>query len=359
MKGEFESAATSIADKGIPQKTSLLRSMAALIRLEASSPQGLCCPDALDCFLNEERFQGNNADIEPSMLVSRAFYLLRHGCDQQAETLFGAIVDSNQVKAHPKAEACYALARLMLRSFSKEEAAHWCRKALLFNPDHLNAKRVLNSLTGDKHPIAQLDVHPACPRWGKTRGTSIDRYYIEKFLAMNAHLVRGNVIEVQGNDYAYRFGGFKTNRIDVLDIDETNKNASIIMDLTSQTNNLQECCDCFIVTQTLHVIHDIETVLKNISAMLKPAGKALVTLPCVSRIDHGAGLEHDSWRFTPASATKLFNTYFKNVTLEVYGNALSGAAFFYGLSFEELSQEQLDHRDPYFPVLIGIRAEKA
>ena len=41
-----------------------------------------------------------------------------------------------------------------------------------------------------------------------------------------------------------------------------------------------------------------------------------------------------------------------------HGNVLAGAAFLYGMAVHELTREELDAHDPYFPVVYTIRAVK-
>jgi hypothetical protein len=66
----------------------------------------------------------------------------------------------------------------------------------------------------------------------------------------------------------------------------------------------------------------------------------------------------DYWRFTDASARRLFAEVFgaDNVTVTTYGNVLTACAFLHGLAAHELRAEELDHHDPDYQVIIGIRA---
>ena len=48
---------------------------------------------------------------------------------------------------------------------------------------------------------------PVSRVFGLDRGTPINRYYIEKFLASQAASIRGRVLEVGASDYSRRFGG--------------------------------------------------------------------------------------------------------------------------------------------------------
>ncbi len=70
------------------------------------------------------------------------------------------------------------------------------------------------------------------------------------------------------------------------------------------------------------------------------------------------GFDGDYWRFTAASTARLFADLFPAdaLTITGYGNVLACAAFLYGLADHELSREELDATDPYFPVIYGVRA---
>ena len=61
------------------------------------------------------------------------------------------------------------------------------------------------------------------------------------------------------------------------------------------------------------------------------------------------------------SAAQLFEEVFQpaDVTVESYGNVLSAAGFLYGLAAEELSQSELDVRDPDYPLVVAVKAVKA
>ena len=57
---------------------------------------------------------------------------------------------------------------------------------------------------------------PVSTSFGCDRGTPIDRYYIEKFLAAQADLIRGRVLEVGEDTYSRRFGGGQVESFEVL-----------------------------------------------------------------------------------------------------------------------------------------------
>ena len=86
----------------------------------------------------------------------------------------------------------------------------------------------------------------------------------------------------------------------------------------------------------------------------------LATLPCVSRIDYESGVEGDFWRVTEASARRLFGDVFgeSHVEVRAYGNVLACCGFLLGLAAEDLTRDELDYRDAYFPLVVCVRAAK-
>jgi SAM-dependent methyltransferase len=201
---------------------------------------------------------------------------------------------------------------------------------------------------------------PISREWGYERGRPIDRYYIEAFLEAHAADVRGVVLEVQEGDYTRQFGADRVTRSDVLDLDAANSRATIVSDLRRASNVPASIYDCVIVTQTLHVIDDMRSAIAECARMLKPDGVLLATLPCASRVCIEYGYDGDFWRVTEAGARRLFAEVFPLDRIDVtsYGNVLVNAAFLYGLACEELSSSSFAETDPYFPLLVGVRASK-
>jgi SAM-dependent methyltransferase len=200
---------------------------------------------------------------------------------------------------------------------------------------------------------------PISDVWGFDRGTPVDRYYIEQFLAANRDAIRGRVLEIQDRLYTERFGQ-GVRHADVLDVDATNARATVVADLAAAHHVPSGIFDCAIVTQTLHLIRDTPAALSHLHRVLAPGGVLLATLPSVSRISRGVGVDGDYWRFTVASARGMFADAFGRdaVTVGARGNVLSAIAFLTGLAAEELRPRDLAVDDPYFPILITVRAVK-
>jgi len=207
--------------------------------------------------------------------------------------------------------------------------------------------------------LAPFRTTPLSSYWGLDRGTPVDRYYVERFLAENSRDIRGRVVELQDTQYTDRFGA-GVERRDVLDINPGNPAATIVADLTAAEGVPANSFDCFVLTQTLQFIYDVRAAVTQVHRMLRPGGVVLATVPSVSRIAPVYGLERDYWRFTPASCRMLFGDVFggDGVTVRGYGNVRTTTAFLSGLAYEELSRGDLDAEDEYFPLIVAIRAVK-
>ena len=200
---------------------------------------------------------------------------------------------------------------------------------------------------------------PISSHWGSDRGTPVDRHYIEQFLDRHRSDIRGRVLEVMDAKYTARFG-IGVSHSDVLDINASNSQANVIVDLADAPELATATYDCVILTQTLQFILAFTDAIRTVQRVLTPNGVLLATIPTVSRIDPKAGKDADYWRLTPAACKALFGEIFGhgNVRVDTYGNVLSAVAFLEGLASEELDNAKLDFADDLFPVLVGVRALK-
>jgi SAM-dependent methyltransferase len=186
----------------------------------------------------------------------------------------------------------------------------------------------------------------------------VDRYYIERFLAAEREAIRGRVLEMLNAEYTERFG-VGVEKSDVLDIDPSNASATIVADLAAADCVPGEAFDCFVLTQTLQYVYDLQSAVRHVHRVLRPGGTVLCTVPTVSRISRGT-LETEYWRLTALGCERLFADAFVGGTVEAraYGNVLTAVAFLVGMAAEELSERELDLVDPFFPLLVTVRATK-
>jgi SAM-dependent methyltransferase len=205
------------------------------------------------------------------------------------------------------------------------------------------------------------NLEPQSRTFGLDRGTPIDRYYIENFLAQHSADVRGRTLEVGDATYTHRFGGPRVTQPDILHTPPGGRTATIVGDLATGQNIPRATFDCIILTQVLPFIFDVRAALAHAHASLKPNGVILATLPCISQISQ-YDMERwgDFWRFTTLSAQRLFEEVFVNGIVEVasHGNALAATAFIQGMTTDDLTPAELDHFDPVYPLIITVRAQR-
>jgi peptidoglycan/xylan/chitin deacetylase (PgdA/CDA1 family) len=202
---------------------------------------------------------------------------------------------------------------------------------------------------------------PISRNWGLDRGMPIDRHYIHAFMGRHAGDVRGDVLEMLDAELTTSYGRERVRRSDILDIDPGNHRATVVADLRSTAHMPENAYDCFILTQTIHLIDDMASVLANAHRALKPGGVLLMTLPCASMVAVEYGPRGDHWRVTEAGARALTERAFEASSVEVrgYGNVLTTTAFLYGLGCDDLAPRELEEHDPAYPMLITVRARKA
>jgi peptidoglycan/xylan/chitin deacetylase (PgdA/CDA1 family)/SAM-dependent methyltransferase len=206
----------------------------------------------------------------------------------------------------------------------------------------------------------QRRLSPLSREWGYDRGTPIDRYYIESFLARRAQDVRGRVLEVGDNSYTRRFGGDRVTQSDVLNVLPGHPQTTFVADLAQGEGLPSETFDCVILTQTMQLIYDTRAALRTVTRILKPRGVLLMTCPGLTRTTQAEWAGQWFWRFTPDSLTRLFAEAAPELAaeLEAHGNVLAASAFLYGLAMEELTAEELDWHDAEFDVTLAVRAVK-
>ena len=203
---------------------------------------------------------------------------------------------------------------------------------------------------------------PISSSYGFDRGTPVDRYYIESFLREQAGDLRGRILEVGDDRYASAFGGDAVESVRVLNLAATGFANEIVDDLARPQRLQPETYDCVICVQTLHLIYEFGPAVESLRRILRPNGIVLATLPGISRISSDEAMSwEDQWRFTCASAARVFGDVFgeASVSLRGYGNVLSSIAFLHGIAAEELRAEELDVRDQAYDLLVGVRARRS
>jgi SAM-dependent methyltransferase len=143
----------------------------------------------------------------------------------------------------------------------------------------------------------------------------------------------------------------------VVDIRPDNTSATLIADLCDAGSLPADRFDCFIFTQTLHLLREPAAALANIWQSLAPGGVLLLTVPTISRVDP---VEQDYWRFTPLGLQAFLDDHWPAPTVEIrsYGNLTTALSTLLGLAAHEVKSQRLDPTDRSFPLIVGARAKK-
>jgi hypothetical protein len=205
-------------------------------------------------------------------------------------------------------------------------------------------------------------VEPISRQFGFDRGMPIDRYYIDAFLYKNRHDIQGKVLEIAESTYTRRFGTNVTS-YEILHYDNSNRDVTIIGDLTNPDNLPENTIDCFVCTQTLNFIFNVQEAITGCYKLLVPGGGVLLaTVSGISQISrYDMDRWGDYWRFTDLSIRKLFESVFDKDKIEItaYGNVFAANALLQGLAVEDLPGTHiLDKQDNDYQVTIGIKAVK-
>jgi len=200
---------------------------------------------------------------------------------------------------------------------------------------------------------------PISPDFGFNRGTPVDRYYVEAFLAAHSGDIRGRALEVGDAVYCRKFGTGIVQQ-DVLHVTANNSEATIVGDLSVPGVLPEGAFDCLIVTQTLHLIYNMHAAVAEMYRALKPGGVLLLTSPGISQVDRGEWSATWFWSMTRLAAERMFGDVFgaANVAVETRGNVYAAVCFLEGLALEEVDAAKFEVLDASYPVIVTVRARK-
>lgn len=219
-------------------------------------------------------------------------------------------------------------------------------------PAKHRARRALRALAPGE-PVDWGDLRRLRPftTWGIERGTPLERYYVDRFIAARADRVTGRVLEVGAAEYATRFGR-RVRSVDVLDVDPANRIATRVGDLGTPGVLEADRWDCFLLLFTLQYPRDLTTALAQSWACLAPGGTLFLAVPGLTRMDPD-NRANDRHRFTPVRLRELLAETCGDAEVEVetYGNLLVVVAYLLGLAAEDLRADELAVADPDFPLV--------
>jgi SAM-dependent methyltransferase len=201
---------------------------------------------------------------------------------------------------------------------------------------------------------------PIAADFGYGRGGPVDRYYIEAFLERHRGDVHGRVLEVGDASYTRWFGGDRVRQADVLHVDDSAPDATLVGDLADGSFLPDGAFDCIVLTQTLHLIYDFPAALRTLARVLRPGGVLLLTVPGISNV---AGDEWGAtwcYSFTDHALRRAAAEAFDGwaVTISSHGNVLAAVAFLHGLGRDELTPAELGETHIEYAIVHTLRAAK-
>lgn len=203
---------------------------------------------------------------------------------------------------------------------------------------------------------------PLHREFGWSRGTPIDRHYIEGFLGRHRADIRGAVLEAAvAPNYTQQFGGDRVTSGHILFPVAGEPGTTLIGDLETGIGIPPGAFDTIILTQVFQFIYGMSAAVRHSYRALKPGGVLLATFAGISQISRSDMVNWgEFWRVTDASARRLFGDVFgpENVTVETYGNVLAASAFLHAMVITDLTAGELDFNDPNYQVIVAVRAVK-
>lgn len=220
-----------------------------------------------------------------------------------------------------------------------------------------DSKNDAQDLENGKFISEQCPLEPLNRTFGFSRGTPIDRYYIENFLDKYKELIRGDVLEIAENTYTKRYGNReKVRNSYILHVEADQNDEKIIRGNFETGEGIRaDSMDCIILTQTLQFVFDLKKTVSHIYKMLRENGTALITVSGIVQISrYDMDRWGHYWSFTNLSLQKLLETAVPKdkIIIEVFGNVKAATALLYGLSAEELEKADLDYFDEDYQVTI-------
>ncbi|MEI9890293.1 MAG: methyltransferase domain-containing protein [Caulobacteraceae bacterium] len=228
-------------------------------------------------------------------------------------------------------------------------------------------KSVFQALVRRTAPVRFADttaVEPVSRVFGMDRGQPIDRFYIEAFLASQAHAIHGRGLEIAEVRYLADSPSIRERVVLAADraaIKPHGADAVIVADLCDAGSLPEAAVDCFVCTQTLNFIYDVPAAVAGACRVLRPGGAFIGTVSGIAQISrYDADRWGDYWRFTEQSLRKLLQSSFDVVTVQPFGNMAAAIALLQGLAVEDLpSRKILEATDCEYPVILGFKAVKS
>lgn len=199
--------------------------------------------------------------------------------------------------------------------------------------------------------LHRIGVLPYSRTFGAERGQPVGRYYVDKFLRENAHLVRGRCLEFGYARYRPLFPHAEIYQV----IDVTPRpGVDIVCDIHDVSALPAATFDAVICTQVFEHLAHPELAARSIATLLKPGGLLLLTAPFINNVHYDPT---DFRRFTPECLEMILRDAGFQVQYVSYGgNSLVGTGSLLGMVTEDFTVAEMDKKDPVYPYNVLIRA---
>ena len=198
--------------------------------------------------------------------------------------------------------------------------------------------------------------------FGFSRGTPVDRYYIDQFLSDHSNVITGTCMEFGDLSYIHKYGFSVTDKITF--------NYSEISSMTgkSYTGDMSKIetipsniFDCIVCINVMNFIYDIPAAMAGLYKILKVDGSVILTVAGptahISRYDMDRW--GDYWRISDKALLRLSKEAgFSIQKVASYGNAYSASAQLNGFCSEELDSSQLFNSHPDYPLVVALLLTK-
>jgi hypothetical protein len=179
----------------------------------------------------------------------------------------------------------------------------------------------------------------------------LDAYYARHFLARERRPAQGRILEIMSDDRFVRGARAEgANR--------TSLRFSGERELLRAMAALPSAAyDTVILGQVLPFVYEPDEILAQVNRILLAGGVLLATASGTCCAARGGRERPSYWGFTVCCARQLLERHFPGagINIESFGNVLVAMADAFGAGAGELTKRELDHRDPHYPFLLGLR----
>ena len=182
------------------------------------------------------------------------------------------------------------------------------------------------------------------------------RYYTRKFLLSYANECHGRFLEFGDPFWKSVFEPSSIDQYDIFGL-SPGEGITVVGDIQNCPHIPDETYDVIVCTMVLEHVPNPFLAVSELRRILKTGGRLLVIVP--SAFPYHITREYkDYWRFMPDSLTLLFQSGFKEVKFERFGNRLSVVACYWYWMLPALPRFSADREDPDNHSVLSVVARK-